>query len=533
MSNTASLKGFSDDTWINGIGDLFRNKDGSRWGINLSVFPHREKGRDSTYISNAPILVRKTIINPTRDYFFNRYETAFEIETTGKWEIDRLGNCPALERRLSQELKQYCFVFSFGFGIKVYLPQFELARALFFHNGYLARSSMIHDVLNNEFSIERDEPEDWAEINVLEVSSLKKEFYDDYGFRRVLAWLLLDPQARRSFESIAGYQLRNGYDEGAFRKWRFRFDPPELRGMTMSVRGNFDPASKTLLVYEISGVRSIPGTMPGQIGFYSSKFISNEQGPGNAAGSVSAGAPGERVDDLVEESGENKPVMLKGPRIEFEFAQAFETRKMITRKRPSLRGTKSGDELRGGSGDVSTEESGPNGDLPCAEWDKLDEQTDDAHLYLDKFSSYFQMLDLLEAKHDCKVVKFPLRKLPAVGRCKKHILETDGNPRCLSVARVKAGFIDYYLLEVDTSDAKTALATKVITANTLDDIDEHILDIEKRLLKASLAWPKAFFDLLVGSDNHFGVSHQHSGKGGCIPLSDISRWAERMFQNLA
>ena len=42
MNGTTHLKGFKDDTWINGIGDLFRKKDSKQWGINLSIYPSKD-----------------------------------------------------------------------------------------------------------------------------------------------------------------------------------------------------------------------------------------------------------------------------------------------------------------------------------------------------------------------------------------------------------------------------------------------------------------------------------------------------------
>ncbi|WP_430199256.1 Tn7-like element transposition protein TnsE [Photorhabdus luminescens] len=56
-------------------------------------------------------------------------------------------------------------------------------------------------------------------------------------------------------------------------------------------------------------------------------------------------------------------------------------------------------------------------------------------------------------------------------------------------------------------------------------------EIEKQLLKTSLSWPKEYLDKLVGID-HTWVPHQKSGKPGDLSLSDITKWAERMFIKL-
>ena len=200
MNSSTYLKGFKDDTWLNGIGDFFCRVGGIRWGINLSIYPSKEHGKDATSLSNAPMLVRKKIINPTKDYYRKNYELTFTVTSTHEWHIDTLDNCPALERRLHKESKQRCFVFYLQDGIRIYLPQFELARALFFHNGYLARSSVIHDVLNNEFTVEYNNVWEKAVINVLDTCNCPAELFNDYGYRRVLAWLLMDadPMRQRS-----------------------------------------------------------------------------------------------------------------------------------------------------------------------------------------------------------------------------------------------------------------------------------------------------------------------------------------------
>ncbi|MDR9983641.1 MULTISPECIES: Tn7-like element transposition protein TnsE [Gammaproteobacteria] len=526
MNESIQLKGFKDDTWINGIGNFYRKKDGVQWGINLSVHPRGESGKDSTTLSNAPILVRKRKLNPTQEYSRRGFEKNFTISTSLDWQIDLLGNCPALERLLPKEAKQYCFVFQLNDGTRIYLPQFELARVLFFKNGYLARSSVVHDLLSNEFILEYDEENDKAIVNVLDSFSGNWELFNDYGHRRLLAWLLMDPEARRSYDSIGRYQLTHGYDVGQYRYWDFLFDPPALEDVWMKVKGNFDVESRTLLVHEIMSIRNVPVNIPGSVEFFSPKFYIQLNGKGQ--GNEAVRPLGHKVDDAAEESRENKPVLLEGYATEFEFGRAIETSKICEKEKPTGRCRKDDSEPDEASSDVSTEAQSPGGDLPSADWDDLNDQTDDAHLYLNKFYSFFKMLDLLHEKHCCLVVKFPLRKLPAIGKCKKHLLGTDKNPRCMSVVHVTAGGAGYYLLEVDTSDASKALSTKVIRASAVGDIETHLFEIERQLLKASLSWPKEFLDKLVGEQNHTWIPHQKSDKTGALTTSEIEKWASRI-----
>lgn len=532
MTGSVRLKGFKDDTWLNGIGELFCKTDSVRWGVNLSIYPGKEKGSDATSLSNAPLLVRKNIINPTKEYYPNVHEQSFQITTTRDWDVVRLGNCPALERQLPKELQQYCFEFSIAEGIRVFLPQFELARALFFHNAYLARSSVLHDVLSNEFITETEPKFNWGRIRVLDTCNCPQELFNDYGFRRHLAWLLLDQEVRFSYESISRYQLLHGVDIGHYRRWTFQFDPPPLQGVVLNVKGRFEPKSRSLLVYEAFGIRKIVSNIPKVVEFTSPKFRTSEAGKGGGAGGDSRRPDEHNLDDESEESGENKPVMLKANQVVFEYEQAIETRKVSKKTKPTGGRKDEDGEPSEASKDVSSEEQGPFGDIPSAEWDALDEQSDDAHLYLNKFSSYFEMLRLLEEQHGCQVRKYPLRKLPVVGKCKMHILKTDGNPRCMSVAHVTVGTVGYYLLEVDTSDASKALSTKVIVASAIGEIAEHLSEIEKQLLKASLSWPKSYLDKEVGENNHFWVSHQQSSREGSIASPDLLNWASRFYMHL-
>lgn len=57
--------GLSDDTKILSIGSLFRKTNGSQWGVNLGLFPAQNK--KSLTLSNAPVLVRKRVLNPSAE----------------------------------------------------------------------------------------------------------------------------------------------------------------------------------------------------------------------------------------------------------------------------------------------------------------------------------------------------------------------------------------------------------------------------------------------------------------------------------
>jgi hypothetical protein len=70
------------------------------------------------------------------------------------------------------------------------------------------------------------------------------------------------------------------------------------------------------------------------------------------------------------------------------------------------------------------------------------------------------------------------------------------------------------------------LEGRVIRASAIKNIEPHLFEIEKQLLKASQSWPKEHLDKLVGMDNHTWVPHQKSKKGGGLITEGIEKWAE-------
>ena len=125
------IKGFSDDSVINGIGSFFRRSDGVRWFININTSPTK-KDRSYLTLSQAPIMVRQRILNSKTEYSTKGYHKSFIIKDTHDWLVAKVKDCAVIKKYQKGDSEQYCFTFQIAEGITVYLPQFELARALFF-----------------------------------------------------------------------------------------------------------------------------------------------------------------------------------------------------------------------------------------------------------------------------------------------------------------------------------------------------------------------------------------------------------------
>ncbi|MGZ5010165.1 MAG: Tn7-like element transposition protein TnsE [Methylobacter sp.] len=519
--------GLSDDTKILSIGSLFRKTNGSQWGVNLGLFPAQNK--KSLTLSNAPVLVRKRVLNPSAEPKQAGYKLSLAITSTQLWEQKTLAEYPIQSAIDELDKNQRCFYFLSGKGVQIFLPQFELARVLFFHDGYLSRTALDTDCLKAEFDIQHINPEE-ARINVLPSSSYPLKSLDDYGARRLLSWLLIDQDARTSFETIGRYQKLNGYERNGYRFWDFQFEPPELPCARFDVRGHFDQVANCMFVYEITGIRDVKVNVPDVVEIYHPKFKEYVRGHGSGRASAIFDKPVDEhtVHNEAEASSDNQHTLLYAPSVAFEFSKPFETRKVADKKQQSISGRT--DEETGGvaSGNVSVNEPTSSGTTPCAEWDSVTDETDDIHLYANKFDCFHRMLDELSDTYGCEIKSKTLRKLPPLSRCKKHLL-TDSNPRCIAVVEVVFAGTHFHILEVDTSDAMNLLSTQLLKLKSREKWDYQLERLEKALLKSSLRWPNSLLVELCGEEGVVGVPHPrtNSTDKGQLVSASVAHWAAR------
>lgn len=526
------IDGVKDNTRIQAFGSLFRRLDGSQWGINLVLQPAQNKR--SLRISQLPVLVRRRVINPTEPPKPKGYRRNVTIQNTSNWRVCHIADCPEQHKRVAAlEARQLCFHFQSKEGLNVYLPQNELARALFLHDAYLSRAALEPGSLNVDFDVVRPvEVNDATTINVLRASGHSIKSLDYIANRRVLSWILLDPEARASFESISRYQMNDGFETNGYRRWYFQFDPPSLAGVELNLSGHFDEQANSMFAWEITAVKGIKHQVPDQVEFYSPDFIERVTGTGEGSHRrpIIERPDQHRVLDGTSANSDTKPVMLHAPELGISFLTPFEAVKVCKKKQNGPNGRNDSETVNEASQSVSTEESDITGSTPRADWNISEDLSDDAHQYENKFKCFDRMLSELATKHHCKIISKDLRKLPRVGRSKRHIRQDDGLPRCMTVVQLRCNGRLFRMLEVDTSDAATSLATKLLLIDDTVNWEAKLEELECRLVKSSLNWPRAYLDDICDQTGHESIPHPKtkSANKGLLEPESIDKWALRV-----
>ena len=476
---------------------------------------------------------RRRLLNATAtgDTARAGYEKEIQAYDATTWVHCLIGDCPIKNIREQEDHEQWCFSFESG-GIQFFLPQIELARVLFFHYSYMTRLAMTSNGLNEEFDIQPGDEPGTTEIHILPTSSLPLNPRGNAEQRRVLAWILLDDEVRRSFESIFQYQLTEGQDLNGYRHWQFRFDPPPLQNVKMSVRGQYLPESEVLFVYEIDSVENLSTRSSKQIEFFDPKLA--EQQAGKARNGQDSGVPTEelQINDDELASSDAGEYQLQVPPVILSFSEpAYTTRKPYDGRRRAGAGKAS--EERGGIGDahteVSTDESSIRGEIPAGVFDGVDDQSDDSHLYLHRFEAFVSMADYLEAE-GCKVLSGEIRKLPVLQGHSKYRLP-DGNPRCVVYRVLKYEHQIYALVEVDTTDQEKRLSTLLIRQpNDLYDWSSKVEELCQLLVKKSLCWPTKKLDREF-SKGYKRIPHQRTSDHNKLMLdsASVEQWAKRVL----
>lgn len=440
-----------------------------------------------------------------------------------------IGRCPMKALSSISYKDTNCFVLKYK-GYFWFIPQFELARALFFRDAFMAQAAFEHGILDVEFQIDRSN-EEAILINILEHSTYPVSLFKNLASRQYLGWILLDPQARQSYESIARYQLLDGDDLVDRREWNFRFDPPPLEGVGLRVRCIRDESVKCIFVQEILGITDLVADVPEV--FKMSHPKSSTPGTKHTEGKspIAPEAP-EQIfvhdDDIA--NADTSPRMVATDKIDYGFKNAFKVIPISeTEKGRSSLSIPDDEGKEVVSQDVSMNESVVGSAKNRAEWNALNDRTDNDHLFERKFTCFSKMVDKLKDNRWCEFISLDTNSLPRRGRSKKHLLSTDGSSRCVAIVQFKIRNKHVVFLEIDTSDAEKALSTMVILVRDAGKLKYQIGKIMAELVSSSLRWPTELLSDYYGKDGHRRIFHPESKSGnkGVLLPSSANGWANR------
>ncbi|AMK13046.1 Tn7-like element transposition protein TnsE [Pseudodesulfovibrio indicus] len=525
--NDFNYYGIDDDEKILGIGPYFRPVNGKLWKVRL-ILSSGQSGK-SISVFNATLIVRGRVINPVNKRGDLWEQHGFQITDTADWEIGTIGACPVRRHEDWEDPNQLCFIFSTVDGITFYLPQFELARALFFHGIYLSKTAIESECLRSEFSVVIDH-EDNVLIRVSDSSEFQLAHLNDPVTRNYLSWLLLNADMLKSYESITRYQRTNGFDNQRHRVWNFQFDPPPLRGVKVGIRGQYSREHNACIVYEIFRLHDLPNEPHKSLGMWHPKFKRSMPGAGHV--SLPAGGKSETltVHDDLESNPNIKPVHLDAEKVSITFKHPFHVTKVATEKQKQ--GTSEAKkESETGLKSVSTNDGYAGRGLPGGDWNTLEDETDYGKFFESKFNCFRELVDVLIEHHGCKLLHTEITELRKVGKSQKHLLSTDGTPRAIADVAMRVGPKTIHLLEVDTSDAEQSLSTQVLVVRDEAAWGKDIESVKVELVRSSLRWPTKLLKDLCGEGRHKGVHHPQapSGNKSVLPPHSITGWADRIY----
>lgn len=528
---TARINHFDHNVTIRHIGGLFKGSRSQIWSINLQCSPKQEK--KFTNFSNAAMLIRGKKLNCSE----RQLSQPNLIITLSNEDILTPSCLKDFDELTTDSNLAYFEGIQTSFIIKrpdqamIHLPQFELARTLFLINSYFCRASLSTTTIQHEFEVVQNDDENL--IVFLENNTMPLKLVNQKGTQSLLAWLLLDPNAKQSFESISRYFNTQLKDENGWKKWIFQFDPPPMEGWTLHFWGRYNTSQDAFLVEEIVGIE-IDTDIPTNITFSHPSFIrikTEGQQSGQGYKPEYSGSLGSTIEDDTTASIKQGIRVLNGNESWLSFIKPLEINK---KGKTKITGQKINDDSDSNESSlghlVSTDEANSAGDLPAADVGGKKDYTNYDEKYTQRYNDFNSMIGLLQSEHQCTLYESITHELMKVGRSECHRIG-DNKLRTIKFVHLVQKEKDFLLIELDTSDRIKSISTKLIHLTT-DDWKIYLDDIKKHLVAKSLSWPNILFDDVFGIYSHTHIVHPRFSTQGSDSSESVNNWAVRIMNGL-
>lgn len=528
---TAKINHFDKNATIIHIGGLFKGSQAKIWSINVQCSPKQEK--KFTNFSNAAMLIRgkKLNCNERQLSHSNMVITLSEQDQLISSFLKEF-NALSTDQNLQYfEGIQTSFILKRPNQATIHIPQFELARTLFLINSYFCRASLSTTTVQHEFEIITND--EGVEIVFLENNTMPLKLVRQKGTQNLLAWLLLDPNAKQSFESICRYFNAQSKEKDGWKKWIFRFDPPSMNRWSLHCRGRYNSTKDAFLVEEIIGVE-IDTDIPTDITFNHPSFIQTKK-EGEQSGQSYKPEYSETLDPEIEDdttaSNQHGIQILSGNESWVSFIKPLDIKKKGTVRITGKKADEDNNENELDSGHlVSTDEAHSAGDLPAADVGGKKDYTNYDQKYANRYNDFNSMIGILQSTHQCQLYESITHELMKIGRSQCHAIGRD-KLRTIKFVHLSYQGHDFLLIELDTSDGIRSISTKLVYL-TLDDWKIYLDDIKKHLVAKSLSWPNVIFDEVFGSNAHTHIVHPRHSSSETDSSESVHSWANRIINEL-
>ncbi|SDE70761.1 Tn7-like element transposition protein TnsE [Kordiimonas lacus] len=524
-----TIRSIPNNSQLRHLGNCFRRKEAEdSWKIAAQYLVEGiEANKRFDFGMMSVLALRKRYDKKATPKFESSgFRKTFALPPTSTWQRTTVDDFPLFPRKSTraEHHKQTCYRFQ-AYGLTVWLPSLELARSLFFPSSYLAHLSLQPEGLNGSFHAKKLDDGN-IEIHMLPGANFPKYYFARQDYRVHLAWLLLNENVRTSFGSIAANRLANQIVDEKYARWVFDFNPPDLTDTKIHAFGHFNEERKAFFVYDISGFSNLDHKIEGEVHFSDTSSPIPGEG-GNKPGFGISSPPVEdlELEDEFEPSAFNHHYIAQTPVVGFNFKRRIQTKKTGPSSR-KVGGSSQDDGLGAHPIVGSIAESGILGTLPQSDFSQLNTEIDYSELE-ERFAMFKKLVDLLHSPEGLDVVSSDIRAVPQLPRCSSHLM-MDGSKRHYMhvIVHLPDGRIRH-ILEVDTSDGKTALATKVLEFGREQEFAPAIQSILTQLIKKSLTWPSKHLDEICTYNQ--SVPHPKCKAIGYIEQDELLHWRDRML----
>ncbi|MBU3086425.1 MULTISPECIES: Tn7-like element transposition protein TnsE [Acinetobacter] len=484
------IKNFPINARITFLGSIFKTHKETEWNINVGLENYKYSTDAQKYVvkharfSNMPLLARNRRFNQTKEILpYNESIITIKIDDFRKWEITINKSGQYIFSHIVSDLK------GTHTDIQIHLPHIELARVLFFHNAYLSKVALDQRKLTTEYYIVPEENQ--TVIHVHEFCSFPPQQFDNVGMRRLLSWILLDTEARASYESISQHFLSEQFKTKTQTFWNFNFVPPSLVGAEITMKVYFSEKNQQYYINEIIGIANLPTDISNEVIFCSPKFTvkNSYEKTGESSGGRNPSNDDPTIDDEKEADSDRKIIKIESPKVAMSLASPYGTKK-ATLKRSGKKGIPNQNDVEIlPDHSVSTGEATIFGEIGRGEFENVQDESDDLEFFMKRFEAFKVMVEQFASQHRIQPI-IHVHKLPAVNRSKLHRTH-DGNPRCIIEVQLSFQGKKFVILEIDTSDNLKPLSTLIIKISDTDAWNAHFPTFQKQVIKRSLRWPTA------------------------------------------